>query len=240
MPGQSEPSFSLTSTFVPTGDRNNLSAFVSVNADPGPDYGKFRVLQLKRSLQINGPSQVQNQLESDDVIAEQINILKRGTTVRYGNLLTFPVGGGLLYVEPVYVQAEAATSFPLLRKVLVSFGNEVAFEDTLDEALDTLFANQGGNPGDDDGTPTPPPTEPPPDGEETPPTTPDSPELAAALQDAQDAIAASEAALKAGDFAAYGQAQEDLRRAIDRASRRRRRRPRRRHRRRARRPSPSG
>ena len=216
MPGQSEPSFSLTSTYVPIGDRNNLSAFVSVNADPGPDYGKFRVLQLKRSLQINGPSQVQNQLESDDVIAEQINILKRGTTVRYGNLLTFPVGGGLLYVEPVYVQAEAATSFPLLRKVLVSFGNEVAFEDTLDEALDTLFASQGGNPGGDAGTPAPNPTEPPPDGE-TPPATPDSPELAAALQDAQDAIAASEAALKAGDFAAYGKAQEDLRRAIDRA-----------------------
>ena len=46
MPGQAEPSFSLTSTFVPTGDRNNLSAFVAVNADPGPDYGKFRVLQL--------------------------------------------------------------------------------------------------------------------------------------------------------------------------------------------------
>ena len=89
---------------------------------------------------------MQNQFESDDVIAEQINILKRGTTVRYGNLLTFPVGGGLLYVEPVYVQAEAATSFPLLRKVLVSFGDEVAFEDTLDEALDTLFADQGGNP----------------------------------------------------------------------------------------------
>ncbi len=216
MPGQSEPSFSLTSTYVPVGDRNNLSAFVSVNADPGPDYGKFRVLQLKRSLQINGPSQVQNQLESDDVIAEQINILKRGTTVKYGNLLTFPVAGGLLYVEPVYVQADATTSFPLLRKVLVSFGNEVAFEDTLDEALDTLFADQGGNPAGDDGTAEPPPTEPPPDGEE-PPATPDNPELAAALQDAQDAIEASQAALTAGDFAAYGQAQEDLQRAIERA-----------------------
>ena len=215
MPGQAEPSFSLTSTFVPTGDRNNLSAFVAVNADPGPDYGTFRVLQLPRSLQINGPSQVQNQLESDDVIAEQINILKRGTKVQYGNLLTFPVGGGLLYVEPVYVQAEALTSFPLLRKVLVSFGNDVAFEDTLEEALDTLFANQGGNPGGEGETPTTPP--PPEEGGGTPTTPPDSPALAAALQDAQDAIAAAEAALKAGDFAAYGKAQDDLRKAIDRA-----------------------
>ena len=214
MPDQAEPSFSLTSTYVPTGDRNNLAAFVSVDADPGPDYGKFRVLELPRSLQINGPSQVQNQLESEDTIAEEINILKRGTTVKYGNLLTFPIGGGLLYVEPVYVQAEAATSFPLLRKVLVSFGNNVAFEDTLQEALDTLFAAQGGAPG----------------GGETPPTTPpaggggppsgqgqENPALAQALQDAQDALEAGQRALAAGDFAAYGKAQQDLREAIARA-----------------------
>ena len=207
MPGQGEPSFSLTSTYVPTGDRNNLAAFVSVNADPGPDYGKFRVLQLPRSLQINGPSQVQNQLESDDVIAEQINILKRGTTVKYGNLLTFPVGGGLLYVEPVYVQAEATTSFPLLRKVLVSFGNNVAFEDTLDEALASLFADQGGNPAEGGGTTTPPPS-----GGGTGNTA-----LERALQDAQEAIAAADKALAEGDFAAYGEAQKALENAINRA-----------------------
>jgi uncharacterized membrane protein (UPF0182 family) len=212
MPGQAEPSFSLTSTYVPTGDRNNLAAFVSVNADPGPDYGTFRVLQLQRSLQINGPSQVQNQLESDDVIAEQINILKRGTTVKYGNLLTFPIGGGLLYVEPVYVQAEASTSFPLLRKVLVSFGNNVAFEDTLDEALNKLFAEQGGNPGDGSGgTPTPPP------GGGGGTGTTDNAALAAALADAEDAITASQKALEAGDFAAYGKAQDELKAAIARA-----------------------
>jgi uncharacterized membrane protein (UPF0182 family) len=211
MPGQGEPSFSLTSTFVPTGDRNNLSAFVAVDSDPGPDYGHFRVLQLKRSLQINGPSQVQNQLESDDAVAEQINILKRGTTVKYGNLLTFPVGGGLLYVEPVFVEATSNTSFPLLRKVLVSFGNNVAFEDTLDQALASLFSAQGGNPVDNGGGGT---TTPPPSGGGG---TATNPTLSQALQDAQDAITAANKALAAGDFAAYGQAQKDLENAITRA-----------------------
>jgi hypothetical protein len=207
MPGQSEPSFSLTSTYVPTGDRNNLAAFVAVNADPGPDYGTFRVLQLPRSSQINGPSQVQNQLESDDQIAEEINILKRGTTVKYGNLLTVPVGGGLLYVEPVYVQAEAETSFPLLRKVLVSFGNDVAFEDTLEQALDSLFRGQGV-------VPPAEPTQPEPGGE---PGVDQNEALDQALADAQAAIEDAEQALADGDFAAYGQAQEDLRDAIARA-----------------------
>jgi len=213
MPGQDAATFSLTSTYVPTGERENLAAFVAVNADQGDDYGTFRVLELPRSLQINGPSQVQNQLESDEVIANEINILKRGTRVAFGNLLTLPVGGGLLYVEPVYVQAEATTSFPLLRKVLVSFGNNVAFEDSLAEALDSIFADQGGVPTE--------PTEPPPGEEPTEPTeTPppgDNPALEQALRDAQAAIEAAERALQAGDFAAYGQAQEDLREAIARA-----------------------
>src|SRR5699024_2833941 len=61
-----------------------------------------------------------------------------------GNLLTLPVGGGLLYVQPVYVRATTGTSYPLLQKVLVSFGDEIAFEDTLDEALDELFGGDSG------------------------------------------------------------------------------------------------
>jgi uncharacterized membrane protein (UPF0182 family) len=208
MPDQDQATYSLTSTYVPTGERENLAAFVSVNADPGPDYGTFRVLELPRSLQINGPSQVQNQLESDDEVAEEINILKRGTKVKYGNLLTLPLGGGLLYVEPVYVQSESETSFPLLRKVLVSFGNDVAFEDTLERALDSIFEEQGG---------VTPPSEP---GGETPPPSQSGDEnaaLAQALSDAQQAIQDAEAALTDGDFAAYGEAQKELQDAVDRA-----------------------
>jgi uncharacterized membrane protein (UPF0182 family) len=218
MPGQESASFSLTSTFVPTGARENLVAFVAVNSDPGPDYGTFRVLQLPRSVQINGPSQVQNAFVSDAAVAEQINLLRRGTTVKYGNLLTLPVGGGLLYVEPVYVEAEAATSFPLLRKVLVSFGNKVAFEDTLQQALDQLFSGESGvdtgevtpPPG---GTPTPTPTA---TGTASPGTG-DNAALRAALADAQEAFADGQAALKANDFAAYGRAQTRLEDAIKRA-----------------------
>jgi uncharacterized membrane protein (UPF0182 family) len=215
MPGQAEPTFSLTSTYVPTGARENLVAFMAVDADPGPDYGTFRVLQLPRSVQINGPSQVQNAFVSDSKVAEQINILRRGTTVRYGNLLTLPVGGGLLYVEPVYVQAEAATSFPLLRKVLVSFGNKVAFEDTLQAALDAVFSGASGVSTGEGSTPTPTPT-PTPTGTASPPAGQNL-GLAAALADAQKAIQDSQAALQRGDFAAYGAAQKRLQDAITRA-----------------------
>jgi uncharacterized protein len=208
MPGQTQSTFSLTSAYVPTGDRNNLSAFVAVDADPGPDYGQFRVLQLPRSVQINGPSQVQNAFRSDDLVAEQVNILSRGSKVQFGNLLTLPVGGGLLYVEPVYVQAEATTSFPLLRKVLVSFGDKVAFEDTLQESLDKVFSGDSGVSTGGGGT-----------GPPTGGTGGVAPNaaLSAALADAQKALADSKAALAKGDFAAYGVAQQALADAITRA-----------------------
>jgi uncharacterized membrane protein (UPF0182 family) len=223
VPGQSEPSFSLTSTYVPAGQRENLAAFMSVNADPGPDYGQFRVLELPRSVQINGPKQVQNAFSSNDEVATEINILQRGDSqVVYGNLLTLPVGGGLLYVEPVYVQASSDTAFPLLRKVLVSFGNQVAFEDTLQEGLDAVFAGQsgvdtgepgtggdtgGGTGGDTGGDP----------GTGGGAGGADNAELAAALADAEQALTDAEEALQEGDFTAYGEAQERLRDAIDRA-----------------------
>ncbi len=61
-----------------------------------------------------------------------------------GNLLTLPLGGGLVYVQPVYVKSSGATSFPLLKKALVAFGDQVGFADTLDEALDQVFGGDSG------------------------------------------------------------------------------------------------
>ena len=208
MPGQSSPSFSLTSSFVPSGRRENLAGFIAVNSDPGPDYGTIRVLQIPRSVQISGPQQAQNAF-SQPAITTQLNVLKIANLVKYGNLLTLPVGGGLLYVEPVYVQASTGTgSFPQLSKVLVGFGEKVAIGSTLQEALDTIF---GGRSGVNTGEQPPGTTTPPPGGTTT------NADLQRALADAQKALADSAAALKAQDFTAYGEAQKRLQDAISRA-----------------------
>ena len=148
---------------------------------------------------------MQNKFESDDQVAEQLNILSRGSKVEFGNLLTLPVGGGLLYVEPVYVQAEAATSFPLLRKVLVAFGDNVGLRGHLaTQALDEVFAgDQARRRGDGGGggTGTPPPVGRRRDA--------DNPALAQALADAQKALHdGRRRPCQAGDFAAYGEAQK--------------------------------
>jgi uncharacterized membrane protein (UPF0182 family) len=206
MPGQQSQAFSLTTTLTPNG-RDNLSAFMSVNAEAGTkDYGKITVLKLPTGRTVDGPKRVQSQFNSEPSIAESIRLLRGGDSeVEYGNLLTVPLDGGLLYVEPVYVRG-GGLKYPLLRKVLVTYGGQTAFEDTLGEALDKVF-------GVEDTTPEPPDEG---DTTEPPPATGDQ-TVQQALDDAQKAYEAGQEALKKGDWEAYGRAQQDLEEALQRA-----------------------
>ncbi|MCY9785612.1 UPF0182 family protein [Nocardiopsis sp. EMB25] len=141
-PGADEASFSLTTTFVPR-NRENLAAFMAVNSDPNSeDYGQLQLLELPRSTVNFGPGQMQNAFDSDAAVREVLLPLEQSNAeVTRGNLLTLPFGDGLLYVEPLYVQAGGggAASFPLLQQVMVGFGEDVAIGSNLQEALNNLF-----------------------------------------------------------------------------------------------------
>jgi uncharacterized membrane protein (UPF0182 family) len=206
MPGTKKPVFSLTTPFVPRGGRENLSAFAVVNSDPGPDYGKISVLQLPRNTNIAGPSQVASNFEAKPEVANSLSLLRRGgSDVVLGNLLTLPVGGGLLYVQPVYVRATSNTAaYPLLQKVLVSFGDQIGYDDTLKGALDQVFGGNSGTVagGSSSGT----------SGQ-----TNTNSSLANSLASAKQAYADGLAALARGDFAAYDKAQKRLKSALDAA-----------------------
>jgi len=216
MPGDVKPVFSLTTTFAPT-RRQTLASFMSVSSDPSNNYGKIRVLQLPRNTTIPGPTQVQNNFESNPDVGALLSLLRRGgSDVELGNLLSLPIAGGLLYVEPVYVRATAGESYPLLRKVLASFGQKVVFEDNIEDAISALFGTSAGaTTGPEEPSST--------DGQATP--TPEAPsitgnpeiDLANAISDMQKAVADGKKALAEGDFTAYGKAQQDLENALDRA-----------------------
>ena len=206
LPGvNGKPSFSLTSSFVARGN-TNLAAFAAVSSDPGT-YGQIRVLQVPRNTVINGPGQVASLYEARQEISSALSLLRQGgSRVVLGNLLTLPVGGGLLYLEPVYTQASSGLQYPLLQDVIVSFGDKIVFQPTLSAALDALFGK-----GASSVLPSPGPSASP------VPTAPGS-DLAAAIAEADAAFRAGEAALKNGDFAAYGDAQKRLGAALARAA----------------------
>ncbi|TWD74822.1 hypothetical protein FB561_6254 [Kribbella amoyensis] len=210
MPGQKDARFSLTSVYVPNADRENLTAFLAVDAEASSaDYGQFRILRLPGNVQIPGPGQVANKFQTDESIRQAllpINQPSSGARAQFGNLLTLPLGDGLLYVQPVYsVRTSGPGSYPVLRYVLVGFGDRVAYGATLQEALAKVFntsVNTDENPNDN----KPPTTTPP--ANET---------IKSALSEAQNSYNAAQTALKAGDLAGYQREVNKMKAAIDRA-----------------------
>ena len=207
-------------------------------------YGTLRLLQLPKDTTVPAPGQVQNNFTSNPEVSNQLNILRGGQSggsrVQNGNLLTLPLANGLLYVQPVYLRSANQGSYPLLQSVLVAFGNRIGYAADLNCALDQVFNNRptgstdspacasdaskngGGEatpPATGGSTPSPSPSTSP----STPSTSPSGgtgnaqQELAAALADANKALQDSQTALQKGDFAAYGQAQAQLKAAIARA-----------------------
>jgi uncharacterized membrane protein (UPF0182 family) len=147
LPGQKSASFQLTTSLLQN-NRPNLAAFVSVESDPSsPNYGTMSVLQLPSNAQVNGPGQVANEFESFTPASTELSLLRNGgSRVDLGNLLTLPLGNSFLYVEPVYVKSAGQTSFPTLKRVLVSFDGTIAYQPTLAAALDAVFGGGGSVP----------------------------------------------------------------------------------------------
>ncbi|WP_433268920.1 UPF0182 family protein [Actinosynnema sp. CS-041913] len=204
-------SFQLTSSLVRQ-NREFMASYVSVRSDPD-NYGKISVLTLNNEAK--GPQQIQTQFLTSGEVSGELNLLtQRQTKVVYGNLLTLPVGGGLLYVEPIYIErASQNTQFPQLFKVLVSFGDKVGYAPTLREALEKVLTGAGTQVPDQPGTPTS--TTTPPTSNTNPPANGQSTEMQQAVRDIQSALAAVKAAQSSGDFAALGNAYK----ALDEATR---------------------
>ncbi|MET9296223.1 UPF0182 family protein [Streptomyces sp. NPDC003077] len=211
MPDQEKQTFSLTTTFTPN-KRDNLGAFMAVDADAkSPDYGKIRILKLPSQTPVPGPQLVQSKFNSDPTIADELNVLKKlgDSEIEYGNLLTVPLDGGLLYVEPVFLRG-AGTDYPLLKKVLVSYGDsKPVLRDSLEEALDVVFDSKAADTG----------KKPPATGGDTgrPPSIGDQQSVQDALDEAKKAIEEGEQARRSGDWGAFGDAQKKIEEALDRA-----------------------
>ena len=137
LPEESKAEFIYMVPFTPRG-KDNLAAWMVARNDGG-EYGKLRVYRVSRQSLVYGPEQIENRINQDTEISRQISLWdQRGSKVIRGDLLVIPIKESLLYVQPLYLQAEGGR-IPELKRVVVAYQNRVVMQETLDGALTELF-----------------------------------------------------------------------------------------------------
>jgi uncharacterized membrane protein (UPF0182 family) len=219
VPGDTGPLFSQTSLYTPN-NRDNLAAYMSVVSETtSPQYGQIRILRMSDTQQIPGPGQTYNDMMANEQVSNLLLPYSSGNssaTAQKGNLLTIPLGGGLLYVEPIYTkQSNTNASYPILRFVVVRFGSQVGVGTTLQEALDKVFAGDAGATTEENGGGATAPGS-------TPSGTPTTPQtkdeiVESSLAEAQKQFDAAQTALQNGDLAGYQAANQAAQAAVKQA-----------------------
>lgn len=150
--GKSEE-FILMVPFTPA-RKNNMIAWMAARCD-APNYGKVAVFTFPKQKLIYGPQQIESRIDQDTTISQQLTLWSQGgSTVIRGTLLVIPVGNAVLYVEPLYLAAQAGGALPQLKRVLVSYSDQVVMEETLDAALSKIFSGQVATGAEQAGTPS--------------------------------------------------------------------------------------
>jgi uncharacterized membrane protein (UPF0182 family) len=137
LPGESSEEFILMRPFTPR-QKENLAAWMIARND-GEQYGRLAVYRFPRQSLVFGPNQIVNRINQDTEVARQISLWdQRGSEVLRGELLVIPIGGSLIYVQPLYLRAQGGR-IPELKRVVAAHEGRVAMAETLDGALGALF-----------------------------------------------------------------------------------------------------
>jgi uncharacterized membrane protein (UPF0182 family) len=197
--------FVLILPFTPSG-KNNMVAWMAARSD-APNYGRLLVYHFPKDTTVFGPMQIEARINQDPTISSQLTLWnQQGSQVIRGNLLVVPIAESLLYIEPLYLQAQGS-ALPELKRVIVAYGAQIAMEPTLEEAVARIFGTLPAAVAPSGPAPAVPPrggnTSPPP-AVRAPSGATESGRVAALVAQANAHYARAQAALRAGDFAAYG------------------------------------
>jgi uncharacterized membrane protein (UPF0182 family) len=202
LPGEEKEEFLLMLPFTPV-NKNNTIGWLAARND-GENYGKLLAYLFPKERLVFGPSQIENRIQQDTVITEQLALWGRGgSRVIRGNLLMIPLGKSLLYVEPVFLQAETG-GLPQLKRVIVAAGDQIAMEPTLKESIVAIFGAEA--------PPTEPVVKPPAPAE---PEEPVAADIAGLIEEAQQHYNKAQQYLQAGDWTGYGGELEALKVVLD-------------------------
>jgi hypothetical protein len=214
LPGDEELAFLMMQPFTPENRPNMVSFLVAKSGPTLEEFGQMIDFQLPRDVLTDGPGQVGARINQNPTVAREFTLLdQQGSEVIQGNMLVVPIEESVLYVQPVYISADAAattagtdaTALPEFKFVIVVFGNTIVMEESIDLALTRIFGEGA--------TPEPPPDdgEPPPDGE-----VPDT--VADLIARANTLLEEADAALRDGDLATYAQKVQEAAALIQQAN----------------------
>lgn len=190
LPGESDVEFINSIPYTPTGKRVMSGLLVARN--DGPNYGELILYQMPKDRTVYGPMQIESQIDQHPEISKEFSLWNSaGSTYIRGNLFVIPIENSLVYVEPVYLEAANTGSLPEVKRVIVAYGDRIAYEPTLGAALDSLFGAGTGTPLTPGETVSPGP-----EGEQS---------VDELIRLANDAFQKATSAQQNGDWSAYGQ-----------------------------------
>ena len=137
LPGETDLSYLIFQPFNPE-NRPNMQSFLVADADP-ENYGQLIDFRLPKGEFVDGPSQVATRINQDPDISQIFTLLdQQGSSVIKGNLFVVPINQSILYYQPIYLQGEQ-NPLPEFKFVVVVFQDRIIMEETLSEALDSIF-----------------------------------------------------------------------------------------------------
>jgi uncharacterized membrane protein (UPF0182 family) len=140
LPDAEAVEFIMIRPYVPAG-KQNMVAWLYADSD-GEDYGQLGVFKFSKEGVVYGPMQVEARIDQDPYISQQLTLWnQRGSSVIRGNLIVIPLDGTLLYIEPLYLQAESG-QLPELKRVLVAHGNRIAMANDLATGLAQVLSEE--------------------------------------------------------------------------------------------------
>jgi uncharacterized membrane protein (UPF0182 family) len=143
LPDDGDLEFQLVLPFTPN-RRDNMIALLAAKSDPG-NYGRRVIYEFPKDRLIYGPMQIEARIDQDPLISEQITLWsQKGSSVIRGNLLVIPLGNSVLYIEPLFLQAQQS-QLPELRRVIATYGTAIVMEPTLEDAMLALIRRTAGS-----------------------------------------------------------------------------------------------
>lgn len=197
LPGEDSAEFVNSIPFTPKDKKNLMGLFVARN--DGGNYGELILYQMPKSQTVYGPMQIEAQIDQNTEISKEFSLWNSsGSKYSRGNMFVVPIEDSLLYIEPVYLEA-TNSSIPEVKRVIVVYGDNIAYEATLAEALNSMFGEGSAYEREDSGN-----------TDTTSGGNGDELSQTEIIKRAQDAFDNAQNAQKNGDWAKYGEYLNEL------------------------------